>query len=217
LCSLLAPGRFCILYTAPSTTTTWSSCSGWYCEDIRPILWYTWIIKISIDIYKERRLSLYWYFKYHDETYRLCVAVHKFCVSRVGNNISSTFSTWNWYFMNNNFSCGKALSITYCECVFVALSFQYAMRIRRITLYLACPGLSYYSTLSHKRYDFRKKKGTSHKMWVSFSPKFLSEIIPILRKFVRVWPHIYIYILAYTHTKVSMYSTRNTYHTFIKQ
>ena len=57
-----------------------------------------------------------------------------------------------------NHCCGgKAVSITYCECVFVALCIQHAMRIRRIIFAtVACPSVPYISTLSHKQHDFGK-------------------------------------------------------------
>jgi len=49
-------------------------------------------------------------------------------------------------------------SITYSECVTVALSIQRAMRMPRIILLpVACPVVHYFSTLSHERKDFRKK------------------------------------------------------------
>ena len=39
----------------------------------------------------------------------------------------------------NHFCSGKAISITYCECVFLALGGQHAKRMRRILLpYVAC-------------------------------------------------------------------------------
>jgi len=56
----------------------------------------------------------------------------------------------------NNCCSGKTISITYCGYVFVILGTQHTMRMRRIILlsvaYLALP---YFSTLSHKRDDFR--------------------------------------------------------------
>ena len=56
----------------------------------------------------------------------------------------------------NNCYYGKAISITYSECVFVALVIQHATRTPRIILiYVACLALSCFSALSHKRHDFR--------------------------------------------------------------
>jgi len=59
----------------------------------------------------------------------------------------------------NHFCSGKAVISTYSECVYVASVIQHAMRMRRIILSsLARPAVQYFSTLSHKRRDFRGKK-----------------------------------------------------------
>ena len=61
--------------------------------------------------------------------------------------------------LRNHCCCGKAVSTTYSECVSVALVNQHAKRMSRIILSsAACLSLLYFSILSHKRYDFQKKK-----------------------------------------------------------
>jgi hypothetical protein len=47
---------------------------------------------------------------------------------------------------HNQCGRGKAISITYYECVSLALGIRQAMR-------MACPALKYISTLSHKWHD----------------------------------------------------------------
>jgi hypothetical protein len=72
---------------------------------------------------------------------------------------------------------GKAINITYSECVSVASVIQQATRMRRVILSsAACLASSCFSTLSHKWHDFREKV-TENKMCVLiFSTTFVWSI-----------------------------------------
>jgi hypothetical protein len=76
----------------------------------------------------------------------------------------------------------KAVSITYSECMYIALICQLAKRLRRIIVSsVACPTLSYFSKLSHKRHDFRGKKIIENIMCVLMFSKTVVETFIILR------------------------------------
>jgi hypothetical protein len=63
-----------------------------------------------------------------------------------------------------------AVSITYSECVSVALVIQHAKRMRRVILSsVACLTLQHFPTLSHKCRDFRKKVNEHKKCVLIFS------------------------------------------------
>jgi hypothetical protein len=71
-------------------------------------------------------------------------------------------------------------------CKSVVLVMQHAKRMRRIILSsMACLALSYFSTLSLKRHDFRKKI-IEHKICASIFCTNFSETFLIVRKIQRV-------------------------------
>ena len=90
------------------------------------------------------------------------------------------------------FCSGKAISITYSECVFVALGIKHAMRMRHIIL----PSVSimlFPPTLSHKRHDFRDNL-LSTKCVLIFSTDFVWNISHSTKNSARYYhlrTHIY--------------------------
>jgi hypothetical protein len=70
--------------------------------------------------------------------------------------------------------------------VHVALLIQYTTRMRYIVTSIMAPqSATYFSALSHKRCDFRKKKLLNIKCVILFSLHVLSKTFPILRSIYR--------------------------------
>ena len=65
-------------------------------------------------------------------------------------------------------------------------------RAPSISSSVACPALQYFSTLSHKRHDFRKKNGIELKMCVLIFSTNLSETFLILRRTERHMIKMYV-------------------------
>jgi hypothetical protein len=84
---------------------------------------------------------------------------------------------------SRNHCCrGKAISIRYSECVFVALVIHHAMRMRHIIFsYVACLAVYIFSTVPHKRHDFREKV-IEHKICFDFLYNFSQKHFFILRR-----------------------------------
>jgi hypothetical protein len=99
---------------------------------------------------------------------------------------------------SRNHSCrGKALSNKYSECGFVVLVIQHAVCM--CLLYNLCPApLNHiFTTLSHKRHDFRKKI-IEHKMCVLiFSTTFVWNIFHSKKSWARYGQKFYILLTVH--------------------
>jgi hypothetical protein len=112
------------------------------------------------------------------------------CLWTLGMNLMTEIweclSNTNFNVLCNHCCRGKAISIAYCEFVSVALVIQHAKRMRRIILSsVACLAVPYFSTLSHKRHDFRGKNLLNIKCVFWFCLQILYEILLILRRIER--------------------------------
>jgi hypothetical protein len=96
-------------------------------------------------------------------------------------------TTYNLACSRNHCCRVTTISITYSECVFLALVIQHVKCMGRIILSsVAWPAVQYFPTLSHNRDDFRGGGGiTEHKMCCNFLYNFFSEKFIISRRIQR--------------------------------
>ena len=93
----------------------------------------------------------------------------------------------------NHCHSGKAISITYSECVFLDLGIQHATRIRLIILSsVACLALQYFSILPHSGKIKKKKLFNIQCLLSIFSTTSVWNIPHSKKKMSEIWSKMYI-------------------------